>query len=859
MDIPKRFVAVVIVLGLFAVGILDVLFNYEQNLCQMTYMFEQPDYTRIPLNESVVENFPSYGLYVYGEGQRATQYKRNIFNGIPVLFIPGNAGSFRQGRSIGSVLLRMAEKKRHSKVHFDVFTIDFDEEFSGLYGGFLQAQTHFVLQCLDKIGAMYKRKVPPKVVLIGHSLGGMIARGSCEHFSIPTTRFNVIFILGLFLNPSFDTASVSTIFTLSTPHRPIIVADFDYGEYFDDVNDYWTRSVNGSLRHVVMVSFAGGHRDVLVRSDRSDLTLLFGDNDRFISITTTSIPAVWASTDHLCIVWCKQLVIATARAIFDMVDFEKNSIIDNVQQRKAIVQKHFLNTLERTRHGDAQNFDFKERSVRDHKADTKTSSLDIRTKKFDEPFYQLYTFPENLSHDIFITWNRWMGREFIHVCDVSDCSRARTLTVKPVALPLTSEDSSFYTLIPQSELQLDFALLFEVPKRDEAIELYASLTLPWTNVTRITFVDALMGSLGRGSVFVLSGQKYARFNISLHEVWKAIDVRVASDEKCSGVMKFSVPGFAQDTYKRLDSKQSRTVFPLKLQSAVKDGEQSLLELFLEPGCSYEVSIGVDWTGILGQLIRFYVMHLPAYFAAVVILRLLPLSLHRKVRLVDHVIVNAGAICVVIASRFIPELKGFDVGFEGASVVSAVELWIVFYVIAWSIVQALETLLRVAVIAYSYPVHFVAKLSVRRVNSLYSRLPGWASRRLMVIPVLSVLGFVVASATCGENGMIFAVVLYFLRVCHARRNSQMTSEGASTDVEDYSTMLLLALLVTMVNIVPALVWTKKLPSALLSQWRSVFTGLDPDPSFMVSVLVGVVLDLTSRSRVKKAVLSRARYV
>lgn len=292
-------------------------------------------------------------------------------------------------------------------------------------------------------------------------------------FQFLLPRFNVIFILGLFLNPSFDTASVSTIFTLSTPHRPIIVADFDYGEYFDDVNDYWTRSVNGSLRDVVMVSFAGGHRDVLVRSDRSDLTLLFGDNDRFvpipkilysvllwlqyewflrtnipglhcrhivlctqvhkglarlrtehlhtltrpfvgflstfsinrfISMTTTSIPAVWASTDHLCIVWCKQLVIATARAIFDMVDFEKNCIIEDVQQRKAIVQKHFLNTLERTWYGDAQNIDFKERSVRDYKADTKTSSLDIRTKKYDEPFYQLYTFPQNLSHDIFITW-----------------------------------------------------------------------------------------------------------------------------------------------------------------------------------------------------------------------------------------------------------------------------------------------------------------------------------------------------------------------------------------------------------------------------------------------------------------------
>lgn len=50
-----------------------------------------------------------------------------------------------------------------------------------------------------------------------------------------------------------------------------------------------------------------------------------------------------------------------------------------------------------------------------------------------------------------------MGKEFIHVCDVPDCSSVRTLTVKPVALPLTSEDSNFYTLIPQSELRLNSA------------------------------------------------------------------------------------------------------------------------------------------------------------------------------------------------------------------------------------------------------------------------------------------------------------------------------------------------------------------------------------------------------------------
>lgn len=31
-------------LGLFALGVWDVLLNFEKNRCEMTYMFEYPDY-----------------------------------------------------------------------------------------------------------------------------------------------------------------------------------------------------------------------------------------------------------------------------------------------------------------------------------------------------------------------------------------------------------------------------------------------------------------------------------------------------------------------------------------------------------------------------------------------------------------------------------------------------------------------------------------------------------------------------------------------------------------------------------------------------------------------------------------------
>lgn len=49
---------------------------------------------------NIDEIYPKYGLYAYGEG-RITKKARNMhFDGIPVIFIPGNAGSHCQGRLV---------------------------------------------------------------------------------------------------------------------------------------------------------------------------------------------------------------------------------------------------------------------------------------------------------------------------------------------------------------------------------------------------------------------------------------------------------------------------------------------------------------------------------------------------------------------------------------------------------------------------------------------------------------------------------------------------------------------------------------------------------------------------------------
>jgi hypothetical protein len=53
----------------------------------------------MPLTENESVEFPKYALYAYGEGQYTEQLRSMQFKGIPVLFIPGNSGSYKQGNN----------------------------------------------------------------------------------------------------------------------------------------------------------------------------------------------------------------------------------------------------------------------------------------------------------------------------------------------------------------------------------------------------------------------------------------------------------------------------------------------------------------------------------------------------------------------------------------------------------------------------------------------------------------------------------------------------------------------------------------------------------------------------------------
>ena len=98
-----RIVGIVILAAWIGLAALFGLLKPIKNGCTMTYMYP----TYIPISVTDGATPPGrYGLYLYHEGWRKIDSKEHLdrLSGVPVLFIPGNAGSYKQARIIVSFL-----------------------------------------------------------------------------------------------------------------------------------------------------------------------------------------------------------------------------------------------------------------------------------------------------------------------------------------------------------------------------------------------------------------------------------------------------------------------------------------------------------------------------------------------------------------------------------------------------------------------------------------------------------------------------------------------------------------------------------------------------------------------------------
>ncbi|KIW25327.1 uncharacterized protein PV07_08514 [Cladophialophora immunda] len=319
--------------------------------CVMSMM--APTYIKLSGFDTEHSRFATkYSLYLYRE-EGVDEYTRdNIgLRGAPVLFIPGNAGSYKQVRSLSSessrhfhnVLRHDAEAIKAGVRSFDFFTINFNEDLSAFHGQTLLDQAEYVNEAIAYILSLYvdsnrlrrdsQLPDPSSVILIGHSMGGIVART-------------------VLATPKYQANSVNTIITMSTPHaRPPVSFDADVVSLYQQVNEYWREAYlqrwasNNPLWHTTLISIAGGGRDTTVPSDYTNIASLVPESHGF-TVFSSTIPGVWTSMDHLAITWADQMRKVIIRSLYDVVDVRRAAQTKPRSERMKVFRKWFLTGLE---------------------------------------------------------------------------------------------------------------------------------------------------------------------------------------------------------------------------------------------------------------------------------------------------------------------------------------------------------------------------------------------------------------------------------------------------------------------------------------------------------------------------------
>ncbi|KAJ1367029.1 hypothetical protein KIN20_027861 [Parelaphostrongylus tenuis] len=279
-------ISVILAIGLFATLSMVHVNLHSTNACNMTHMWRYISLLPIEVDENT--DTPEYRLYRYMEGFVNEQTLSISSTDIPVLFVPGSGGSAKQVRSIASIMMNKTEMKSAPfRMHF--YAIDFNEELSFLSGAILYRQRNFVMKAISVLEKRYSHKI----VLIGHSFGGTILH------ALPA-------------DVNFDVSRMHLVITLASPlvKSPLIMDELMV-TFYESMKDAW-QSRREALRHVVLVSYSGGSKDFQVPD-----SLAAFPEDHVFHFPSWSVRGVDTEVDHLCILWCNQLIRHSTRILYE--------------------------------------------------------------------------------------------------------------------------------------------------------------------------------------------------------------------------------------------------------------------------------------------------------------------------------------------------------------------------------------------------------------------------------------------------------------------------------------------------------------------------------------------------------------
>ncbi|KAL9642971.1 hypothetical protein ABK040_010663 [Willaertia magna] len=295
----------------------------------MTWM--RPNYIKLPYPSTTSDtnnksNDSPYHLYRYVDDidpyrveKLSDKYFNSTFkeNAIPILFVHGNSGSYRQGRSLGVTLPELIYQLQHlhsdekagvyaqyfageavdgqpwrdlqkklseyikaKNLDFDVFMVDFNEQLSAFSGDVLIRQAQFVRGALKYISSLYKTTTSSnsnnineqkEIITIGHSMGGVVLKAAVTNFQYKEINVKEEEEIKEKGNnwkemkrqklKAMNDIPVRTLITLSTPFKrhPFLL---------DRESDlFYKQLVHLPHPNVDIYSIGGGWHDSLIRSD----------------------------------------------------------------------------------------------------------------------------------------------------------------------------------------------------------------------------------------------------------------------------------------------------------------------------------------------------------------------------------------------------------------------------------------------------------------------------------------------------------------------------------------------------------------------------------------------------------------
>ncbi|KAG2368585.1 PGAP1-like protein-domain-containing protein [Suillus spraguei] len=290
-------------LGLFSLTLIYICYNAANYVslivspqgCRMSWM--SPSYLlQHEFNTSWTPLAHRYSLWLY----REVGWDPSQVMGVPVLFIPGNAGSSHQVRSIASSAARQyfsspfiisSDFTGRGIQSLDFFAVEFNEDLSAFHGPTIESQIEYSAAAIPYILSRY----PPntRIIVMGHSMGG---------------------IVGTALLPSDD---ISALITMSTPHT-LPPARFDAS-----VDELYRRNAEFLMNDPTpVVSICGGATDTMIPSESCILPDPGDGNPGSAiyrrTVFTSALEGAWTGVGHREMVWCHQVRWRVARAALEL-------------------------------------------------------------------------------------------------------------------------------------------------------------------------------------------------------------------------------------------------------------------------------------------------------------------------------------------------------------------------------------------------------------------------------------------------------------------------------------------------------------------------------------------------------------